>query len=585
VLIRLAIAAAFLLVLAARPGMAQQGVWIQIEAQPTLRAATERARSYAARLGDVSGFAKTTGWYAIALGPYPRAEAERRLADMRLDRIIPADSYINTGANFRQRFWPVGGAAQAPGGPSLAALAPYLAAEESGADSAVTSALTPREETPAEARRAEAALDQAAREEIQAALRWKGFYQGAIDGAFGPGTRSAMADWQAANGFERSGVLTTAQRRALFDAYEQDLSALGLTTLRDETAGIEMQIPGALVEFAGYEPPFARFAAADDSAVELLLISQEGSPARLAAMYEALQGLEIIPREGARQLTARGFTLNGRDAARGAYAEAELADGLIKGFVLSWPRRDDGRFARVLPIMRASFRTTGGVLPPTAGGPALSQGRDLLAGLDLRRPDRIRSGVFVTPGGALLTSAEAVAGCGRITVFDDAEMELAFSDADLGLAALRPRAQLAPLGYARFRAAPPQIDSEIAVAGYAYGDALRMPVLSFGRLADLRGLDGREDRHRLSVAVAPGDAGGPVLDPGGTVLGVLLARADDAGRVLPAEVNFAAPADAIIAALTGAGVETERKTAAAPLPPEDLTRLAADMTAMVSCWN
>lgn len=584
-MVRSVTVALLLMVFLPQVAVAQQGVWIQVEAQPTLREASERARSYAGRFGNVTGFAMTTGWYAIALGPYPRIEAEERLGQLRQGGAIPRDSYINTGANFRQRFWPVG-AVTAPAAPALETVRIQPPSEATAVQPPAPGAVGVQDQTPAEARAAEAALDQAGREEVQAALRWRGFYEGAIDGAFGPGTRSAMTDWQGANGFDRTGVLTTAQRRALFDAYEQDLAALGLTELRDETAGIEMQIPGAMVAFAGYEPPFARFAAVGDSGVELLLISQPGTRARMAAMYEVLQDLAIIPSDGPRGLTAQGFTVNGQDATRSAHAEARLEDGVIKGFVLSWPRRDDGRFARVLPIMRASFRALGGaVLTPTAGDRSLPQGRDLLAGLDLRRADRIRSGFFVTPGGTVLTSAEAVAGCGKITVLDGTEMDMDFADAALGLAALRPRARLAPLGYARLRAAPPRIDSEIAVAGYAYGDALRMPVLSFGEIADLRGFDGRDDRLRLAVTVEPGDTGGPVLDPAGAVLGLLQPRHVDGARLLPDEVNFATPAAAILGALDGLGLRADSGAAMPPLAPEDLARHAADMTVMVSCWN
>lgn len=46
-------------------------VWIQIEAQPNLNAATERARAYAADLPDVNGFSLGGGWYGIALAPMP----------------------------------------------------------------------------------------------------------------------------------------------------------------------------------------------------------------------------------------------------------------------------------------------------------------------------------------------------------------------------------------------------------------------------------------------------------------------------------------------------------------------------------
>jgi len=41
------------------------------------------------------------------------------------------------------------------------------------------------------------------------------FYNAAIDGSFGRGTRNSMAAWQEANGYEINGILTTAQRAEL----------------------------------------------------------------------------------------------------------------------------------------------------------------------------------------------------------------------------------------------------------------------------------------------------------------------------------------------------------------------------------
>ena len=68
------------------------------------------------------------------------------------------------------------------------------------------------EETPNEARQNEARLTAEERRQLQIALEWAGHYQGAIDAAIGPGTRSAMADWQRSNGHEPTGVMTTRQR-------------------------------------------------------------------------------------------------------------------------------------------------------------------------------------------------------------------------------------------------------------------------------------------------------------------------------------------------------------------------------------
>ena len=92
-----------------RPVMAQQEVvWIQIEANSTLAEAQDRARAYAADLPDVNGFVLNSGWYAIALGPYVRADADQVLRVYRAERTIPNDSYIAFTSSFRQQFWPVG---------------------------------------------------------------------------------------------------------------------------------------------------------------------------------------------------------------------------------------------------------------------------------------------------------------------------------------------------------------------------------------------------------------------------------------------------------------------------------------------
>ena len=83
-------------------------VWIQIEAQSSLRAGTESARLYADSLEDVNGFALGSGWYGITVGPYTRNDAEAVLRAYRRDRVIPSDSFIVISTALRQQFWPIG---------------------------------------------------------------------------------------------------------------------------------------------------------------------------------------------------------------------------------------------------------------------------------------------------------------------------------------------------------------------------------------------------------------------------------------------------------------------------------------------
>ena len=89
------------------------------------------------------------------------------------------------------------------------------------------------DETKAEARDSEALLLPEDRMALQTALQWFGFYAGAIDGDYGPGTRKSMAAWQEAQGVDATGVLTTRQRAALLGAYQEQMAVYGFASVRD----------------------------------------------------------------------------------------------------------------------------------------------------------------------------------------------------------------------------------------------------------------------------------------------------------------------------------------------------------------
>ncbi|OYX42911.1 MAG: peptidoglycan-binding protein [Rhodobacterales bacterium 32-67-9] len=564
--------------------LAQSQVWVQIEAQPSLREAEERARAYAGVFPNVGGFAMNTGWYAIVLGPYPPAEADRQLQVLKGERLIPGDSYIAFGNQFERQFWPVGAAAV----PTPAAPVDEVATALPAPDP--VPAPVPLDETPAEARRSEALLSAADRQMLQQALQWDGFYAGAIDGAFGPGTRRSMAAWQAAQGYVETGILTTAQRAELVGRFESERAALGLETLTETEAGIEITYPSALVAFDRYAPPFVHFREKDGSGFRMLLISQTGDQATLAGLYDIMQTLEIVPVAGERQLNRTSFVLTGSNDRLQSYTEARLSGGAIKGFSLIWTPEGAARADKVLAAMKAGFRPLGDTaLDEGLGQPLSVDQADLVSGLDVRRPVLSRSGFWLDGSGLVATTDEVLDNCARVTLDGSYEADVTLRDADRGLAILTPREPLAPRAHARLASGPARINSEIAVAGFSYEDALDNAVLSFGRLTDTKGLDGETDRTRLEVTTLAGDAGGPVLDTSGTVIGMLLPRVATDGRVLPADVGFALPAPAIAGALEAAGLAAAEPAAAveasAPVAPQDLTTLGRDMTVLVSCWR
>lgn len=596
----LALVLALVLALAAAlPARAQSDgrVWVQIEARPTAAQAAERAAAWAATLPDVAGFRMASGWHAIVLGPYSAAEAEAKLLQLRAQNLIPPDSFLARGEVYRAAFWPPAGAApEAPPQPvetpapvettALPQPAPETAPEVAAAPAPETAPQPEPGETLAEARAAEGRLSRTERQALQSALQWAGFYGGGIDGAIGPVTRGSITAWQTARGHEATGFLTARQREALLGERAALEAELGLTTISEAEAGIEIALPLAHVAFEGYAPPFVQFSEVGGSGLRVLLISQPGNAASLRALHDLLLSLDVVPAQGNRALSERGFTIEAASDRIASQAQVELSQGLIKGWMLVWEPRATELAAKVLPQMRASFKPVGGrALDPGLVPLDESLKQGMLAGMEVRKPVRSRSGLWVSRDGAVATVPEAVAGCGRVTLDRTVEAEVAFADEGLGLVLLRPRGAMAPAVVAGWEAAVPRPGTEVALSGYSYEHALPAPALTFGALAAATGLAGEAQLRRLSMAPLPGDAGGPVLDSAGALVGMLLPRTDAGGRVLPEGVAFALASDRIAARLAEAGVTMPEATRNGALSPEELTLKATRMTVLVSCWE
>lgn len=570
--------------------------YVQLEAYPDPINTDRRVRAYAQLLDDVRAFRLASGWYGIAAGPYTVEAATARLAELRGQGLAPSDAYVEIRPIYITQVFPEGGAppaaaAPAPAEPQAADVADPAATEGEETTAEATPEPQPEpqpepEETLAQARQSEAQLDRAGREGLQIALQWFGLYNSGIDGAFGPGTRSAMQAWQIREGLEPTGVLTTRQRDLLLTSYRDELDALGMRIVTNTRAGIELSLPMAMVAFDSYDFPFAKYEPVGDSGVQVLLISQEGSARTLGGLYEIMQTLEIVPLDGARERRGDSFVLTGQSESLRSHTEAYLRGDTIKGFTLIWPPERDAQMARVLPMMQDSFTTLVGALDPSSASEDTRQGADLMAGMEIRQPDLRRSGFYVTAQGAVMTTTELVEGqCARILIDDIHEAELVTRDEALGLAILRPTGQLAPVAYANFASDPVRAGSTVSVAGFPYGGALGAASLNAGSLAALTGLAGEDSLNRLTLSTEASEAGGPVLAANGQVLGMLLPQPSE-GRSLPPGVAFSLASNTLTNAVQNSGVGFARSRAAPnDLGAQALARLGADMTVLVSCWN
>ena len=564
---------------------AQDKAWLQIEAQPSLTAAQDRARAYSALFPDVAGFQIRSGWYAIALGPFAPDAAERRIFDLKRENMIPEDSFISDGSDHGQQFWPVGQVGDPD--PAIAAepLVPLEPADAPDEADVPDQADVP-DETVRQAKASEADLTRDERKGLQTALGWYGFYTAAVDGSFGPGTRDSMAEWQGVNGFEPTGVLTTAQRLALITNYQVDQAEFGFQTITEAEAGIEITLPMSLIQFDHYEPPFVHFTEKAGSGLRVFLISEPGDQSSLYGLYDILQTLEVVPVDGERVRGEDSFTINAQSATVQSYAYAQTSKGMVKGFMVVWNPADADRIARILPAMKASFRPVGDKALDPGLVPMDEAARSgLLSGLDVKTPILSRSGFFIDAVGTVLTTVDAVGSCGRITIDHDIAAAVKVTDAAAGIAVLVPAQPLAPSAFAQFQTGALRMGSEVSVAGYSYEAKLPAPVLSFGILQEDKGLNGEPDIARLAIALLPGDAGGPVVDQTGSVIGMALPTAIDGAKLLPDGVAFAVSSAAIGAVLAKAGIVASTGTQSRIATPDALNAAALGMTVLVSCWE
>lgn len=575
--------------------------WVQVEAQPSLTQAMEAASDYASQLPNVVGFELPGRWHAIVIGPYADDVAARAaLRSLRAQGLVPTDSYTTEGDRFGTPFFPIGAnlttATPQEDAPVEQVAAPEtdapesveVAVEETGAAVEVVAEVVPEvvpeviDETPAQARRSEAQMDRDEKKALQVALKFAGFYNAAIDGSYGRGTRAAMADWQEANGFEPTGVMTTLQREQALLARQSVIDSLGIAKHVDTTAGIEIDLPFGLVTFDSYSPPFAKFTSKDGSGVEVLLISQSGDEDTLGGLYEIMQTLEIVPMEGERSRNKSSFSLTGRNETSVTHAEAKLTAGAVKGWLLRWPTGDSQRRDMALDAMRASFAPNGDAVLPDAYGEGAAQDIDLISGLKIRRADRAGTGFYVDAQGAVLTAAATIEECGSLTL-DDSYGAQVVALAD-GMALLAPDERLAPLHVAAFDSRLPRLQSDVSAAGFAYGGRLGSPSMNFGKLAEHQGLNGEADVLRLEMEAAPSEAGAPLLAMSGGVIGMLKAAGDEA-RSLPENVSFAYDMERVVTFLSAQGITVSASEADGELSGAQLVDQARDMTVLVSCWN
>ncbi|MCH1386254.1 MAG: peptidoglycan-binding protein [Rhodobacteraceae bacterium] len=571
--------------LIAGASVAQDMRWIQIEAQPSLLEAETRARIYAQEFPDTQAHSIGSGWYAITLGPLPEDQADLRMSQLRARAAIPRGSFLATGANYRQRIYPIGPTPTAvtPAQTAKADVVQEEAAQVSVSETVESAApepsITVPDETLSEARASEGLLSSEEKMDLQRYLQWAGYYNSTIDASIGRGTRRAMAAWQTDNGYEDTGVLTTAQRQRLRAQYFAIFDGLGLETHRDLEAGISIDLPKEVVAFDAYAAPLAHFKSQETSSpAHVFLISAAGNRGDLAAIYGVLPTLSIVPMNIEKSLNKDRFVITGAGTTTRTFITASHASGEIKGFGLIWPNQNEEQFDRLVVHMRKSFDTFSGTLDPSLS--VAINDPETEFGVAIRKPAFVKSAVFVSDQGHAITDTSDLEQCSALTIGGTYDAEI-IARSETGAGLLSPKSDFNPISYAKLGNAVRKGDKTF-LSSYPYGGRLGLASVTQATVAETSDLSGNTEKFRLDFLAEPGDFGGAILDQSGNLTGILVSQ-DDTGRVLPKNVNFAAASDALASMMQSAGL---RLSSGKTQRLDDMALIASAQNILtpIECW-
>jgi peptidoglycan hydrolase-like protein with peptidoglycan-binding domain len=560
--------------------LAQETGWIQIEAKQSLIQAEERAKIYAQELDDIAAHSLGSGWYAISMGPYPTPQAQAILDMLKSQGALPRDSFVSNGQNYRQTVWTAQSAAadDTPTDDRQDAAAIDIPQPAEDPDDAPAPQLP--DETRAQALASEQNLSRDEKRDLQMMLQWAGFYNSTLDGLFGRGTRTSMANWQQANDFDSTGVLTTVQRAELRRQYMAVIADLGLTQINDRQAGISLKLPMERLEFSQYAAPLAHYRSRAQAIEQVFLISMDGDREDLSTLYEVLQTLEIVPLDPDASKSRDEFVIRGETADRFVYIQAALADDGIKGFGLVWPSANREQYDRLLSEMANSLIRTAGTLPAQLGQ-AVDADLDTTFGLALRKPAFIRSGVFVSDTGRLLTLGNDLDQCNRLMIQGEIPAT-ATQQANSNMAVLTPQTPIAPMATAAPAARLPLPGDAVYLASFPFGGVLSAASITLGQVETLMaGPTGGSDLV-LSIRAGDTDRGGAVLDRNGNLIGIL-GQADGSDRILPPNTHIAHPVindGALADLITFASAQSPASGLADDALVQELSKIAS----YFECW-
>jgi Trypsin-like peptidase domain len=367
-----------------------------------------------------------------------------------------------------------------------------------------------------------AGISPAERRKIQSALLWSGDYPGAAASA--DPMRAAIRNFQKRSKAKITGVLTPAERAALLASADTHEREFGWSVVIDPTTGIRIGLPTKLVPQARDAARGTRWSSAHGE-VQVETFRIKDPSLKLSELFEREKKRPATRRVETSVLHDDNFFISGMQGLRNFSVRAQMRDGEVRGFAMTYDQMMEGIVAPVMVAMASAFAPFPEHSMPFAA---------------LSRRVEYGTGLVVSPQGHIVTDAKLTQGCQVIVAAGLGHADRIADDKASGLALLRvygPRS-VSPL--------PLGLDAPAASDLTLIGIPDPKEQNGGENLAEIKAqlVDGGRIELRQPVPMA-GFSGAAALDAQGRFLGMMEMR-----NAVLASIEPSAPPVRLIAAKT-----------------------------------
>jgi len=141
------------------------------------------------------------------------------------------------------------------------------------------------------------------------------------------------------------------------------------------------------------------------------------------------------------------------------------------------------------------------------------------------------TGFFVSNNGHIITNDHVIVGCRNVTIAQQGkyvEVDVIAYDEKNDLAILK--SDIRPKKYYRISKKDPKLMDDIVIAGYPLGNKISTGIKTTkGSVTSLSGMGNNFSEFQTDAALNKGNSGGPIIDKGGNVIGVAVAKLEGEG--------------------------------------------------------